>query len=373
MAEPKPFVNCGKLFDYKNAFEHDSHSEVLFDKAMNETMQWHLKRCADFRLFMREQGFTDPTGLKPEDYPPLLVTIFKQFSLTSVTKKQVKLELTSSGTGGRKSAIILDNRSYKRILKIVDSVFTSLGMAYPDKVNYICFTYDPKVAGNVGTAFSDKTLTRITGKRAVYYCIKWSESAKDFVFDLESTVKKFIQFSKRPEPIRILGFPAYLWQVCNELEQKNIKLDFDKNSFIITGGGWKMHKDQEVTKEYFKQRVESVLGIPSKNIRDIFGMVEHGIPYADCEYGKLHVPVFARVQTVDPETLFPLKEGQEGLLKLMTPYLSSYPSVSLLTTDKAIVESKCECNRPGKTFRITGRAGLQKHKGCAITALDLLK
>lgn len=378
MAEGKPFINCGKLFDHADAFDQSAHTRQLFDDAMRETLAWHLKKCPDFRSFMRESGLANSSdviaNLAPEDFPPLLVSIFKEFRLVSVPEDQVKIELTSSGTGGRKSAIILDNRSYKRIFKVVNHTFASLGLVNKEeKVNYLCFTYDPKVAGSVGTAFSDKMLTGLTKRRSVFYCIRYNEQAEDFEFDLEATTKKLIEFSKRPEPVRILGFPAYLWQVCNRLEEKGIKLNFCNRSFIITGGGWKMHKDQEVTKDIFKERVEKTLGIPAQNIRDLFGMVEHGIPYVDCEHGRLHVPIYARVQSVDPETLLPVEPGQEGLLKLMTPYLSSYPSISLLTTDKAMIEENCPCGRAGKTFKITGRAGLAKHKGCAITALDLLK
>ena len=46
---------------------------------------------------------------------------------------------------------------------------------------------------------------------------------------------------------------------------------------------------------------------------------------------------------------------------------------TLVDQYKAVIEGNCPCGRSGKTFRITGRAGLAKHKGCAITALDLLK
>lgn len=374
MPEPKPFINCGKLFDMKDAFAHDSDSEALFEEAIQETMTWHMQNCPDFRLFMHEAGLKNPADFKSDEIPPLLVTIFKEFQLASIKPEEVKLELTSSGTGGRKSAIILDERSYNRILKIVDSVFTSLGLADKETyVNYICFTYDPKIAGNVGTAFSDETLTRLTKIRSVFYTLQWNEAINDFQFELEETVEKLISFASKADPVRILGFPAHLWQVCNELEKRGIKLDLGSKSFIITGGGWKMHKDQEVSKEEFKERVSSILGMPAANIRDCFGMVEHGIPYVDCEHGNLHIPVFSKAQVVDPETLEPFPENTEGMLKLITPYLSSYPSVSLLTTDKAVISSNCKCSRPGNTLKIIGRAGLNKHKGCAITALDLLK
>jgi phenylacetate-coenzyme A ligase PaaK-like adenylate-forming protein len=375
LAEGKPFVKTGELFDCGQAFAHNQHNRLLFEEAMREALQWHLRKCPDFKSFMRESGLSEKVEkVVPEDIPPLLVTIFKEFRLISVPEEQVKIELTSSGTGGRKSAIVLDNRSYKRIQKIVSNIFDSLGLVdHQQKVNYLCFTYDPRKAGSVGTAFSDKMLTGLTGRRSVFYAIRWNEAIGDFDFDLEATVKKLIEFNRRPEPVRILGFPAYLWQVCNRLEEKGLKLQLGKDSYIITGGGWKMHKDQEVTKEIFKERVERVLGMPGQNIRDLFGMVEHGIPYVDCEHGRLHVPIYARVRVVDPETLQDLGLGKPGLLHLMTPYLSSYPSISLLATDIGIVEENCPCGRPGHTFRVVGRAGLAKHKGCAITALELLK
>lgn len=147
---------------------------------------------------------------------------------------------------------------------IVDHIFSSLGLVNrAQKVNYLCFTYDPKIAGSVGTAFSDKMLTGLTARRSVFYAIRWNEKLKDFDFDLEATVK-LIEFGRRPEPVRILGFPAYLWQVCNRLEDMGIRLKLNKDSFIITGGGWKMHKDQEVTKDFLKIEWKRCWDCPGK-------------------------------------------------------------------------------------------------------------
>lgn len=375
MAEPACFEASEQLFDCPRAFAHDRETDQLFERAMHECVRWHATRCEVFARFLEQRGFDwKADQYKSEDIPALFVTIFKQHELISVPAGQVKLELTSSGTGGRRSRIVLDQRSYRRILKIVDHIFGSLGMVNRDEaVSYICFTYDPRVAKNVGTAFSDKILTGLTRRKRCFYAIRWNEQQKDFTFDLHLTTHKLVRFARQPEPIRILGFPAYLWQVCDELDRCGIKLQLGPRAFIITGGGWKIHRDREVSKEVFKQRVAQVLGMPETNIRDTFGMVEHGIPYVDCEAGNLHVPIYARARVVDPETLQALPDGSPGLLQLMTPYLSSYPSISLLTTDRAVLHQHCACGRPGHTLKILGRAGLVKHKGCAISALDLLR
>lgn len=375
MADLKRFESCERLFNTKEAFNHSPESERLFDLAMNEAMRFHAANCPDYRAFLREKGVVDfNRQYSASEIPPLLVSIFKEFKLASVPQNKVKIELTSSGTGGRKSAIILDNCSYRRIMQIVENIFDSLKLVnHSQKVNYLCFTYDPKYAGSVGTAFSDKMLTGLTAHRSIFYAIRKKNEESEFEFDLDLTVKKLLNFAKQANPVRILGFPAYLWRVCDELEAMGKTLSLGEDSYIITGGGWKLHKDKEVSKEVFKSRAADILGIPKQNVRDLFGMVEHGIPYVDCEAGRLHVPIYAKAMAVDPETLKSLPNGQEGLLYLMSPYLTSYPSISLLTTDKAIIETNCPCGRGGATFRITGRAGLSKHKGCAITALDLLK
>ncbi|NLI80000.1 MAG: acyl-protein synthetase [Candidatus Riflebacteria bacterium] len=374
MAEGKPFEACGRLFATSQAFGHSPATDRLFDEAMGEALRWHQQRCPEFRGFLARHGFTGKRlPVTPEEIPPLFVTIFKEHRLVSIPDERIRIELTSSGTGGQRSAIVLDHRSYRRILQIVDHIFDSLGlMARDEAVNYLCFTYDPRVAKNVGTAFSDKILTGLTRRRRVFYAIRWDEAKGEFAFDLAATVARLQRFARRPDPVRILGFPAHLWQVCDALERAGVRLQLGPRSFIITGGGWKVHKDQEVTKDVFRERVCRVLGLPRENLRDTFGMVEHGIPYVDCERGRLHVPIYARVRVVDPETLAPLPVGSRGLLHLMTPYLSSYPSISLLSTDLAVVEPGCPCGRPGDTIRILGRAGLAKHKGCAITALELL-
>ncbi len=375
MAEIKAFRACEQLFATPAAFAHTPATDRLFDEAMGEALRWHWQRCPDYRHFLERHGIrAERLPERPEEIPPVFVTIFKEHRLVSIPDRQIDLELTSSGTGGQRSAIVLDRRSRRRILQIVDHIFGSLGMIDRDETaNYLCFTYDPRVAKNVGTAFSDKILTGLTKRRQVFYAIRWNTAAGDFAFDLAATVAQVRRFARRPEPLRILGFPAHLWQVCDVLEQAGERLALGPRSFIITGGGWKVHQDREVTKEVFRERVCRVLGLPEANLRDTYGMVEHGIPYVDCEKGRLHVPIFARVRAVDPETLAPLPAGSRGLLHLMTPYLSSYPSISLLSTDLAVVEPGCPCGRPGDTLRILGRAGLAKHKGCAITALELLK
>jgi hypothetical protein len=92
----------------------------------------------------------------------------------------------------------------------------------------------------------------------------------------------------------------------------------------------------------------------------------------DCSRHQLHVPIYARVQVRDPETLVEMPEGRPGLIHFQTPYITSYPSHSLLTTDLGQLEGSCSCGLGGPVLKIHGRGGLKKHKGCALTAAEAL-
>jgi hypothetical protein len=143
------------------------------------------------------------------------------------------------------------------------------------------------------------------------------------------------------------------------------------DSWVQTGGGWKTHADEEIPKDDFRKLIEERLGIPSHHVRDLFGMVEHGIPYVDCELGNMHIPNFARVYIRSAKgELLPL--GEKGLIHFICSYNRSYPCLSVLSTDYGKIEN-CSCSIGGPILKILGRAGKSKHKGCAIKATELLK
>jgi hypothetical protein len=156
-------------------------------------------------------------------------------------------------------------------------------------------------------------------------------------------------------------------------EQMLPDLNFGARSFVLTGGGWKKNENEAIPKLEFIREVSLALGIPEENFRDGYGLVEHGVPYLECAKHRFHVPHFARAIARDPGTLAPLKSGEAGFLNLITPYMLSMPSISLLTSDLAAVHDSCPCGSNTATIDLLGRLGTRKNKGCAITAAQLLK
>ncbi len=345
----------------------------LFLRAMREAFAWHFLGSEDFRLLCySEQTF--PWHLRRLDdlarIPFFFVTVLKTQEVSSVPDQEIVLTLHSSGTTGQRSAIVLDRTSLRRIKDIVKHIYADLGMVDRRKTNYLCFTYDPEVAKDVGTAFSDKLLTGLTGVREVFYAIEWCQSSRDWKLQVDKVALALERFEKSGVPLRVLGFPAHTWQVLEEVVARRGKpFRFGPLSYVITGGGWKGFDGQTIAPRVFREKVATWLGIPNAHVRDLYGMVEHGVPYCECEHHRMHVPRYSRVFVRDPRTLDVLGYGETGILQFVTPYLRSFPAISLLTTDIGRVWPNCPCGRKSPVVELLGRGGVVKHQGCAISAL----
>jgi len=366
------------LYDLVNIFDFNRTAAAKFFDAMRESFDFHYKGSSFFKNLCELKGFSSANLACFEDIykiPYIFVNTFKEREIISIAENKIKLELTSSGTSGQKSRIVLDKLSYERILGIVRNVYGALGMVDKTReVNYVCFTYDPKVAKNVGTAFSDKVLTGLAPAHEIYYAIQYDKDKKDFYLNEEGVKKQIIKYSRdKKRPLRILGFPAFIHKILSELyAERGVAFKFDPGSFVMTGGGWKGAQDKEIEKMKFKQETGRILSIPPENVRDLFGMVEHGIPYVECASSNMHVPIYSRAVIRDPLSLDNLGYNEAGILHLYTPYINSVPAISLLCTDKAILRQNCACGLPGDYIELLGRGGIVKHRGCAVHAAELL-
>lgn len=361
----------------KRSFSYGAFYDNLFFKAMKESFSFHFANQPFYRRYCELAGFT-PDDLKSYKdlarLPFIFVNVFKERKLLSIKDEEVQMIITSSGTGGRKSYMYLDNISLRRIIKIIYNIYDDFRMfSRSQKANYLCFTYDPSYAKDVGTAFSDKLLATLTLINKIYYAIEFDKKIKDFKLNKAKTIETLKQYVKEKLPLRILGFPAFLYEIIKETEKQNLRFNFGKKSFVISGGGWKTLQEKEIPKGEFRALVQERLGIPKENVRDLYGLVEHGVPYSECEHGNMHVSNYSRVIIRDPESLEVLKENQTGLIQLQTPYINTIPAISILTSDMGFLSHDCPCGRHTPVLNLAGRGGVRKHKGCAITALDALR
>lgn len=362
-----------QLFE-TNPFEFTIVNQQLFVDSFRENAAHHYKHNPYIHYLWNRNGF-HPDMIQDEEslfnVPYTMVNLFKENELYTGAHSDITLKLGSSGTSGQRSMIYLNDESLNRVKKLAYNIHDSLGMVDNKIYNYLCFTYDPKIAGDLGTAFTDELLTSFTKKNEVFYTFQ--HDGDEFFFNEEETVKTLKRFASSKFPTRILGFPAFLYKI---LTKYDLKLDLGIDSWLQTGGGWKGEADLEIPKDKFRDMVSTRLGIPLYNIRDLFGMVEHGIPYVDGPDGKLRIPNYARVIIRDPKSLKPLPYGEKGLIQFLCSYNSSFPAISLLTTDwgRVLRGDKDESGiYSGDHIEILGRAGLKLNIGCALKAAKMLE
>jgi hypothetical protein len=359
------------------AFKFGPKASGLFCAAMRAAFIFQTRHSRFLRNYLRLEGFA-PASIKREKdvagIPFVSVAALKERDLTTLPHSKIVLELKSSGTSGQRSRMQLDRGSLRRVQRMAWKVFEGLGLTDLEREHdYICFTYDPAVAKDLGTAWTDKLLSGFTKKGSIFYTFRWSVPKQDFYFDMDGAIQALKRSEETGRLARLIGFPAFALKLTEEFRkrfQRNVRLN--PGSSVITGGGWKTLADEAIDKKIYRSVLAGNLGIPVSNVRDLFGMVEHGVPYVDCPLGNFHIPNYGRVIARDPGTLEPLGYGKIGLLQFITPYLTSYPSISLLSGDFGLVEKGCRCGLGGNILVIKGRAGVAKLKGCAVSASTML-
>jgi phenylacetate-coenzyme A ligase PaaK-like adenylate-forming protein len=359
------------------AFDYSPRTSKAFLAAMRAALDFQGKRAPVLKALYKAEGFS-PASLKTEKdvarIPFLFVSALKERDLTTLPYSRIALELKSSGTSGQRSRMQLDRGSLMRVRRMAWKVFEGLGLTDLDQAHdYICFTYDPDVAKDLGTAWTDKLLTSFTRKGEIFYTFRWSKAKNDFYFDIDGAVAAMKKCEDAQSLVRLVGFPAFALKLTEEFKKRYGRYPrLNPESSVVTGGGWKTLADEALDKKVYRRILADNLGVPVANVRDLFGMVEHGVPYVDCRLGNFHVPNYGRIIARHPGTLEPLGYGKPGLLQFITPYLTSYPSLSVLSSDFGLVRERCSCGLKGPVLEIHGRAGVKKLKGCAISAATML-
>jgi phenylacetate-coenzyme A ligase PaaK-like adenylate-forming protein len=294
----------------------------------------------------------------------------------SIPIDEVFLHLTSSGTSGQKSQIFFDEWTIKSAQNMVDWIFKYYGWITPEsKCNYILFSYETESSSKLGTSYTDNFLCKYAPINEVFYALKLTGKG-GHEFDAFGTINSFQKFADQKLPVRLFGFPAFLYFALLRMKELNITpLKLNPDSLVFLGGGWKGHADKQIDKLELYALVEEMLGIPNSRLRDGFGSVEHCIPYIECSQHQFHVPIWSRVFIRNVENLDVLPYGEQGLLHFISPYITSMPAHSVIMGDMASLHEgkSCPCELETPYFKIHGRAGVSKNKSCALTASELLK
>ncbi len=337
---------------------------ALLTKELKELTELHRGRCREYSDFLDAVGYRAENVKTAADIPFFPVRLFKEFDLLSIDKKDIFKTMVSSGTTGQKvSKIYVDKETammqQKTMIKILSDFWG------PKRL--------PMLVIDSPDVVRDRTKFSARGAAIIGLNIV----SRDTVFvlndDMTLNFDKFHDFLEKYQGQRfiIFGFTFMVWQhFYQELLKADEKFDMSE-AFLMTGGGWKKLESEHVSGEEFKSRFTELCGI--RHFLDHYGMVEQtGCIYAECEHGHLHASNYSDVFIRDYRDFSVLKNGERGIIQVVSALPHSYPGHSLLTEDEGMIlgEDDCPCGRKGKYIKIFGRMKSAEIRGCSDTYAD---
>ncbi|MHC3400571.1 LuxE/PaaK family acyltransferase [Aeromonas veronii] len=347
-----------KLFDAPVFGLPQQEKSGLLLARLNELTQRHGQGCPAFANILSAFGWGQASTY--QELPYLAARLFKLAQWQSVPQEDVFKVLTSSGTTGTPSRIVLDRDTAalqsKVLVKILQEFVGKqrLPMLLVEQPALIQNRsgFSARGAGALGLSFLGRDHT---------YAL--DEQMRPNWPVIEAFCDKYAG-----QPVLLFGFTFMVWQCLLEpLRERGLQLPLTQGT-LFHSGGWKKLQHLAVDNPAFKLRCHEHLGL--SRVHNFYGMVEQvGSVFVECEQGHLHAPLFADLLVRDPLTHRPLGVGQPGLLQVISAIPQSYPGHSLLSEDLGVLlgEDDCPCGRRGRYFHVSGRQQGAEVRGCSDT------
>ena len=363
------------LFHRKDIYNLEG-TQSLFVQAVRENVRHHAANCGFYADFLLERRFGPESLQNVEDcarIPVIPATFFKYHEVLSISKGDVSIHATSSGTQGQKSQVFLDDDLLKLGTRMVVNCFRYHKLISPIPANYIMLGYEPSEGNQMGAVKTAMGATRFApALHREFVLRKMAQGYQPNWFGVMDALRRC---QRQGFPVRFVGFPAFLHRLILALRDEGMSFRLNPRSLVLLGGGWKQFSDERIDKLDLYRMAEETLGIPAQRCRDFYSAVEHSVAYAECRNHHLHVPIWSRVIIRDLKTLEPLGLDQPGFLSFVTPLMTSMPLVSVMMGDMAVLRDgkTCGCGIESPYFEVLGRAGVSRARNCAVSADELMK
>jgi len=273
-------VNYDQIFKLEPYGLEEYKKIFFYFNLQKKIANYHILNCKEYRQIY-ETLFENIQKVKTiEKLPYVHANIFKQYDLSSISKKNNYLTMFSSGTSNNnKSKINLDFKSSILQAKVLQKIIFNF---ISNKTNKIAII-DSEKNYNSKYHFSAKTAA-IRGFSQFF-------KKKFFLLNDDYTIniKKF-NIIKKLDNILYFGFTSVVWENFLKYFQ-NQNICNHKNSFFIHGGGWKNLLKRKISKKLLNHNISKILGI--NRVYNYYGMVEQtGSIFMECEYNYYHSSIF---------------------------------------------------------------------------------
>jgi long-chain-fatty-acid---luciferin-component ligase len=191
---------------------------------------------------------------------------------------------------------------------------------------------------------ADMTLKAMTAEKQEPAAASAGERMRKTV---ENTIKWLERYEKTTDTLRLLGPPVLIFELLGELERQGRRFEFGERGMVMTGGGWKVSADPDIS-SVFRKRVEETLGIPETRCVDLYGMSEMNTMAYTCPEGHyFHIPYTWLKPMVLDKNLAPAGYGERGRFAFLDGLGASYPGF-IIGGDEVRMRERCPvCDVPG--------------------------
>lgn len=315
-----------------------------------------------FRGFCEGRGATPDTVASWADVPPVPVAAFKALDLACGPPEAAEVVFRTSGTtsrGTRRGTHYVPDVSLYRASLL--PTFRTYLLPDVERLRFVSLIPSPDEA-------PDSSLSFMVGAAAEHHAtdVRWVVDAEGTIDDggLDAALTEARDLNA---PVLLLG-TAFAFVHALELEGPGLG-EIPEGSRIMETGGFK-GRVREIPKEELYARLVRRTGTPRHRIVNEYGMtellsqlyepvLEEGSEAA----GRHRPPPWLRVRALDPVTLAPLPEGEEGLLAFFD--LANAGSVCHVLTEDvgSVVDGD---------VRLVGRVVGAEPRGCSRAMDELM-
>ena len=342
------------------SLDRENKREILLP-LFNQLHLHHYDHSEDYRRLTEKLFNNRKTINSIEELPFFPVNAFKNYPLKSIPDENIYKIITSSGTSQSvPSKIYLDSETAQLQVKALSKIITKV----MGKDRLPMLIIDSKIVLKDRTSFSARGAgilgLSVFGKDHTYLL--------DEKYEIDYEAIKNFMAKYNGKKILIFGFTFMVWEFLF-----NAKFDFDidlSNAILFHSGGWKKMLSMAVTNEKFKSELEEKFGL--KEVYNFYGMAEQvGSVYLENSEGYLHCPNYSDIIIRNPLDYSVQKNGEEGLIQVVSVLPKSYPGHSILTDDIGICVGGDDSisGWQGNYFKILGRIKKAELRGCSDTFL----
>lgn len=148
-------------------------------------------------------------------------------------------------------------------------------------------------------------------------------------------------------PLIVFGAPFQIKNFCNYVAATAGVLRVSAESIIVSGGGWKVFRNEKISRSHLLQLAQETLGVPNTHVIDTYSTVELNCVIMSCSASRYHVPPLIEPVVFDEALTGMVGAGGTGVLGFLDPFARSYPGFVITGDRGTLVHDRCDCGLAG--------------------------